>query len=138
MTLHILGTYSRLLGIVVVTAVLSVSVLSTIHFGMGISSVEAMGDCPFASTQGLCSMDDPLGHTSVWSGLRAIFSLSIITFLFVIATTSFLSLSSLRVLFELLYSFVRVRLRYLPYARSYPARLLAEAFSNGILNPKLF
>lgn len=139
MTTHILWKYRRLLGMVAIIAILSVSVLSTIHFGMDTSSVEAMSDCPFVAMQGLCSMDNTLEHTSMWQGLLAVFPVSVMTLaLFVAVATIFFILFRLPILFELLYERIRIRLRYLGYALSYPARLLAEAFSNGILNPKLF
>lgn len=135
-----LGTYNRFFGIVVVIAVFSVSILSTIHFGMDTSSAEAMSDCPFATTQGLCAMDNPIDHASMWRGLLAVFPVSamaLMLFATAIALTSSFFFSPY-ILFELLYRVVRVRLRYLSYAFSHPLRSLAEAFSNGILNPKLF
>lgn len=139
MTPHILWKYRRLLGTVAIIAILSVSVLSTIHFGMDTSSAEAMSDCPFAATQGLCAMDNTLEHTSMWQGLLAVFPASMaIPALFVAVITLFFVLFRLPILFELLYERIRIRLRYLGYALSYPTRLFAEAFSNGILNPKLF
>lgn len=140
MTPSMLGKYNRFFGIVVVIAIFSVSILSTIHFGMDTSSAEAMSDCPFAATQGLCAMDNPIDHASMWRGLLAVFpvpAMALMFFAAVIALASFLFFSPY-LLFELLHSIVRVRLRYLSYAFSHPPRSLAEAFSNGILNPKLF
>lgn len=140
MTPSILGKYRRFFGILVFIAVFSVSILSTIHFGMDTSSAEAMSDCPFAATQGLCAMDHPIDHASMWRGLLAVFpvpAMALMFFATTIAITSFLFFSPY-ILFELLYSIVRVRLRYLSYAFSHPSRSLTEAFSNGILNPKLF
>lgn len=140
MTPSILGKYNRFFGIVAVIAVFSVSILSTIHFGMDTSSAKAMDDCPFAKTQGLCAMDNPIDHASMWRGLLAVFPASVIVLAFfatVIALASFLFFSPY-ILFESLYRIVRVRLRYLSYFFSHFSRSLAEAFSNGILNPKLF
>ena len=140
MNLNILGKYSKLLGILVVIAVFSVSVLSTIHFGMNTSSAEAMSDCPFAKTQGLCAMDNPIDHASMWRGLLAVFPVSAMALTFFAAAMALVSFFSFSpyILFELLCSIVRVRLRYLSSTFSYHAHSLAEAFSNGILNPKLF
>lgn len=132
-------SYRELLGVVTVLAVISVSVLSTIHFGMDTSSAEAMSDCPFAKTQGLCAMNNPIDHASMWQGLLVVFSSSMVILApFMAMTTFFFVLLRLPILFELLYARIRIRLRYLGYALSYPVRPFAEAFSNGILNPKLF
>lgn len=139
MIVRLTRQYSRAMSILVAIALLSVGVLSTVHFGMDMSGGDKGVNCPFAGiTHSMCS-GNPLDDLSVWQGLiavvpphtmTAILSMLLAT-LFVFTYASRLSLRNFQIV-PLLYT------RHTTYGHSPPRSALKEAFSRGVLHPKLF
>lgn len=139
MTFGLLQKYNKFLGALVMMAVLSVGILSTVHFGMGgmTSDGGKMGDCPFAGvTYSMCDQGTPF-HLSAWQGLLAVIPLGAsVALVILLASLSFIYLPFLS-----LWKFQPVPILYVrrtDYGHFLPQSPLKEAFSKGILNPKLF
>lgn len=121
-----------------ISAILSVGILSTIHFGMGSMSSDGMTDnCPFAGvTYSMCEQG-AVWHLSAWQGLLAVIPLGTSATLVILLA----SLSLIYFPFLSLWKFHPVpilRTRTTSYGLAIPPSPLKEAFSQGILNPKLF
>lgn len=139
MTFGLLQKYNRFLGTLAILVILSVGILSTVHFGMGgmTSDGGKMSDCPFAGvTYSMCDQGTPF-HLSAWQGLLAVVPLGASAVLVVLLA----SLSLIYFPFLSLWKFHPVpilRARTTSYGFAIPPSPLKEAFSKGILNPKLF
>lgn len=138
MTFGLLQKYNKFLGTVAISAILSVGVLSTIHFGMGSMSSDGMTDnCPFAGvTYSMCEQG-AVWHLSAWRGLLATIPLGASTILVVLLASIFLIYFPLLFLWKF-HPIPILRPRIASYDLAIPPPPLKEAFSQGILNPKLF
>lgn len=138
MKFSLVKTYGYYISTLLTVVILSVSILSMTHFGMGMRMEGNAGDCPFLSTtHSMCDVGT-FAHISMWRELFAatlppiyILLLALFTFLSALA---YVIAPPLRVLDPL-----HLRFAY-QYTHAYflPPGFLKEAFSRGILNPKLF
>lgn len=138
MTFGLLQKYNKFLGTVAILVILSVGVLSTIHFGMGsMSSDGKASGCPFMGvTYSVCEQGSLL-HLSTWQGLLAIIPLGA-SATFVVLLASLLFIYSPFLSLWKFHPVPILRTRAASYGLAIPPSPLKEAFSKGILNPKLF
>lgn len=118
------------------SVVLLIGFLGVFHFDTGMQADGAMGGCPFMPGESLC-MVSPLAHIAAWQSSSAALPFSESTALllisfFALGICAFSGVFTARVPIPR-FSFARAR-----RAREFPASFLQEAFSNGILNTKVF
>lgn len=126
--------YGSRFSMILVTVIVSVSILSMVNLGKHMPMDSQSGDCPFfGATHGMCAVS-PFAHIVLWQGLSTAImpqlTLSLLA-LFVLAYVATLFSRALNAP-PLLLACRAVHPQYLPPTS------LQEAFSKGILNPKLF
>lgn len=122
-----------------ILAILLIPSLGLIHFNMqmGMDGKMSMSDCPFMVGSSLCTMT-PLQHISIWRNMFTTLPSqdTILQFFLIFSTFVFCFIFFRQVFSPPKNSFYLSRNRYLRYI--FPTNYLREAFSSGILNPKLF
>lgn len=109
-----------------------------LHFGIETQSDGTMSGCPFTGEGVICAMS-PLGHIAAWQStftttLPGKGSVSLLLLLLI----SFLSLHMWREIFPRDRDSVIHRIRFKYWERTYFTNPFQEAFSNGIIHPKVF
>lgn len=131
--------FTRLLLSFVLIVSISVAVfgISPTIMGMEMNSKEEMSPCPFSGVTAICRMS-PLEHITAWQKIFTALPLKNIS---ILAILLLLAVFSIFFLWDLwsknnlqAIPFHRQRFRYGYVVR----RKLQEAFSNGILDPKIF
>ena len=131
-----ISTHKKILASLVLAAFLIVGLFGLFHFAMN-NGGDTLG-CPFMNITALCAMN-PFAHIAVWQNMfvasfpKEIFSLlaiAVLIVLFAFTSRSFWRSDQTALLF------IRIRR---PAPQTFIARNpLQEAFSSGILNPKIF
>ncbi len=130
---------SRLARIVTLFGVVSLLLIGSsgiFHSGMDMQSGKAMGNCPFMpGMTALCNMS-PLEHVAAWQSMFTTTAAeSALTLILLLIFAAIVFVYSLR---RELYPEPRAPLLYRKLAVVLCRSPLQEAFSNGILNPKVF
>lgn len=122
----------------IMAAFLIAALFGLLYFSMDLNNGGAVLGCPFMDTPALCAID-PIGHIAEWQNMFAAsfskelspsFILALLLFFFVFIFRNLLRSGTLIPIFT--------RGEYPPTRAPTTANPLQEAFSNGILHPKIF
>lgn len=130
------GRYGKIFVALGVGALLLVGSMGFVHFGMGGPMDGTMGTCPFMPGVTICNMT-PMQHIAAAQSMFNVLPqdknmLSVLLLLVV----AFVASSSFKKLFQPPLNLTPVSISTNRYFR--PRSVLQEAFSRGILNPKIF
>ena len=119
-----------------------VGALGLFNFGMTMGADGHMSGCPFMGTTAVCQMT-PLEHISAWQNMfTATVTQNSDQFIILMSLfgLTFIAIAALRLMFDSCVALLESRQKL--YAKRLPAfsltNPLQEAFSQGILNPKLY
>lgn len=130
--------YGNYTSALLVAVIVSVGILSIANFGMDMPMGDKASDCPFfGATHSMCAVS-PFAHIALWQGLSTAIMPQLILPLLALFVALFV-LAYVATLFFRALNAPPLRLAYRAvYSLHLPPTSLQEAFSKGILNPKLF